>query len=322
MRCRLSDRNLLNLGIRKQNAQSMKSYTLFQEYIWLVSIISRSHRISLNEINHKWQRSELSGGLPMPRTTFNRHKAAIEDIFGILIECDVHDDYRYHIANPEALGDDSIQNWMMNTLSVNNILSENKEVHHRILLESIPSNGVHLSRFIEAMKAGKRVTINYRKYGSDEANSRTVDPYCVKLFNRRWYALVKHLQKGTLFMLAFDRIEQLEITDESFTLDKDFDAQTYFSDCYGIVRNPDSRMERIIFRAYGREAFYQRDLPFHHSQREIAAEDGYSDFEIYLRPTSDFYTPLLSRGPNIKVLEPQWLADEIKRQLIEAARLY
>lgn len=300
----------------------MKSYTLFQEYIWLVSIISRYHRISLAEINDKWQRTELSGGMSMPRTTFNRHKAAIEDIFGILIECDAHDDYKYFITNPEALEDNSIQNWMMSTLSVNNLLAENKEVHHRILLESIPSNGAYLGKIIDAMKAGKRISVTYRKYGSGEASTRTVDPYCVKLFNRRWYALVKHLQKGTLFMLALDRIEQLEITGESFTLDKDFDAQTYFSDCYGIVRNPDSRMERIVFRAYGRETFYQRDLPFHHSQREIATTDGYSDFEIYLRPTSDFYTPLLSRGANIKVLEPQWLAEEIKRQLVEAAGLY
>lgn len=300
----------------------MKSYTLFQEYIWLVSIISRYHRINLAEINEKWRRTELSGGINMSRTTFNRHKSAIEDIFGILIECDAHDEYRYFISNPDALEDNSIQNWMMNTLSVNTLLAENKEVHHRILLESIPSNGTYLSKFIDAMKMGRRVSISYHKYGADEISTRTVDPYCVKLFNRRWYALVKHLQKGTLFMMAFDRIEQLEISDERFTLDEDFDAQTYFSDCYGIVNNPDSHMERIVFRAYGRETFYQRDLPFHHSQREIATTDQYSDFEIQLRPTKDFYTPLLSRGPNIKVLEPQWLADEIKRQLNEAAGLY
>ncbi|MBQ9184488.1 MAG: hypothetical protein IJ151_01285 [Bacteroidales bacterium] len=45
-------------------------------------------------------------------------------------------------------------------------------------------------------------------------------------------------------------------------------------------------------------------------------------FELTLRPTPDFYTPLLSRGPLIKVLSPQWLADEIKKQHLEAAKLY
>ena len=77
-----------------------------------------------------------------------------------------------------------------------------------------------------------------------------------------------------------------------------------------------------LFRTYGREAFYLRDLPFHHSQREIASGEDWTDFEYWLRISNDFYTPLLSRGPNIKVLQPQWLADEIRQQLLKAAGLY
>ena len=68
--------------------------------------------------------------------------------------------------------------------------------------------------------------------------------------------------------------------------------------------------------------YYLRDLPLHHSQEEVTTEDDYSDFELTLRSTPDFYTPLFSRGPRIKVLGPQWLADEIKRQHLEAAKLY
>ena len=78
----------------------------------------------------------------------------------------------------------------------------------------------------------------------------------------------------------------------------------------------------MTIRAFGMQVYYLRDLPLHPSQEEVATEEDYSDFELTLRPTSDFYTPLLSRGPLIKVLSPQWLADEIKRQHIEAAELY
>ena len=68
--------------------------------------------------------------------------------------------------------------------------------------------------------------------------------------------------------------------------------------------------------------FYLRDLPFHHSQKEIASGEDWTDFEYWLRISNDFYTPLLSRGPNIKVPQPQWLADEIRQQLLKAAGLY
>ena len=66
----------------------MKNATLFREYVWLVNTIARADRISLVEINEQWVKTEISGGLPFARTTFNRHKDAIQDIFGIIIDCD------------------------------------------------------------------------------------------------------------------------------------------------------------------------------------------------------------------------------------------
>ncbi len=300
----------------------MRTFAIFQEYTWLVQTIHLHPLITLAEINRRWLETSMSEGIEIARTTFIRHKAAIEDIFGIIIECDRRNDNGYYIANDEVLDTSSIQNWMLSTLSVNNILSDSKSVQDRILLETIPSGGDKLTAFIDAMKSSRCVTVTYRKYGTDTITTRTIEPYCVKLFNRRWYALVKHKQKPLYYMLSFDRILNLATTDEKFTLDPDFDAESHFSDCYGIVRNPASKLETIRIRAYGREVFYLRDLPFHHSQREVASGDGWTDFEYTLRFSADFYTPLLSRGPAIKVLEPQWLVDDIKRQMKEALGRY
>ena len=69
----------------------MRTPTLFKEYIWLVNTIHRAGRISFAELNEKWQRTEMSEGIPLSRTTFNRHKDAIEEIFGIYIDCDRRD---------------------------------------------------------------------------------------------------------------------------------------------------------------------------------------------------------------------------------------
>jgi hypothetical protein len=38
----------------------------------------------------------MSEGAPLSRTTFNRHKDAIEDIFGIYIDCDRRDVCQWH----------------------------------------------------------------------------------------------------------------------------------------------------------------------------------------------------------------------------------
>lgn len=300
----------------------MKSYALFQQYIWLVNTIHSAKKITLDEINKKWVNTWISEGLPMVRSTFNRHKDAIEDMFGIYIECDKKDGFRYYIGNAEVLEEDSIQNWMLSTMSVSGMLSDSKAVHDRILLETIPSNGDNLHTFIDAMKSSNRIHLTYHRYGAEYDTEMIVDPYCVKLFNRRWYALVRFKGKDSYFLLSFDRIKSLEVTDEKFTIDEDFDAATWFKDSYGIVRNDEFKLTDVKIRAFGREVFYMRDLPLHHSQEEVETAEGYSDFVVKLRPTADFFTPLLSRGAQIKVLEPQWLADEIKAQHQAAAELY
>ena len=122
----------------------MTAPALFKEYIWLVNTIHHAGRISLRDINKKWMRTEMSGGVELARTTFNRHKEAIEDIFGIFIDCNRRDGYRYYIGNENALREDSVQNWMLSTLTVNNIIGESLNLQHRIVLENIPSDGEYL----------------------------------------------------------------------------------------------------------------------------------------------------------------------------------
>lgn len=300
----------------------MKSYALFQEYIWLVNTIHRAGKITLEEINRKWVETDMSEGLPMVRSTFNRHKDAIQDMFGIYIECDRKDGFRYYIGNAEVLEEDTIQNWMLSTLSVNSVLSESKAVSGRIILESIPSDGENLHRFIDAMKRGVRIKVAYRRYASEYETTMLVEPCLVKLFSKRWYGLVKSLKHGNYFLLSFDRIKGIEPTQDKFTLEEDFDPATWFSSCYGIVRDEDIPVQTVRIRAFGEEVYYLRDLPMHQSQKEVETTDKWSDFELKLRPTGDFYTPLMSRGPLIRVMEPQWLVDEIRSQHEEAARLY
>ena len=150
-----------------------------------------------------------------------------------------------------------------------------------------------------------------------------LDPFFVRLFNRRWYGLVKFPEPtGNLFTLAFDRIVSLEVIDEKFVYPKDFDSAGWFRNCYGIVRDSGVPVEKVMIRAFGREVNYLRDLPLHSSQIEVEKAGDYSDFQLTLSPTADFFSPLLARGAAIKILEPEWLADEIKKAHEAALDLY
>ncbi len=300
----------------------MQSTQIFKEYIWLVNAIYKHKRISLREINKLWVETEMSGGLPLPRTTFNRHKDAIEDIFGLYIECDFRDHFKYYIGNAHVLEEDSIQNWMLSTLLVNNIISENKSVHNRIVLESIPSNGEYLQTVIDAMKKNTMVRFTYHKYSSTETTDNIVEPYLVKLFHRRWYMICRYPETSQFRTFSFDRMLNLESSDIHFKMDKKFEAIEYFEDCFGIVKDDETPVERVVVRAYEKERYYLRDLPLHPTQRLINRGDGFVDYECKLKPTLDFMGYLLSRGSFVKVIAPQWVADKVKQMHMDATKRY
>ena len=283
---------------------------LFREYIWLVNTVYKARKISLSEINDKWIETEMSGGVEFSRTTFHRHKIAIEEMFGIYIDCDRKDGFKYYIGNEYVLQENSVQNWMLSTLSVSSLLAESMSLNERILLENVPSGGEKLNMLIKAMKESRKISITYRRYGGHATRTFDIEPYCVKLFGQRWYLLGRFADRG-FATFSLDRMLEVEMNDEKFKFDEDFDAASYFSECFGVMLDEKSKPERIVIRAYGYEPYYLRDLPLHHSQREIQSTEEYCDFELRLKVTSDFKAKLLSRGEWIEILEPKSLAEEI-----------
>jgi len=299
----------------------MATTTQYREFIWLIETIKRARRITFAELSQKWAESDFGGGIPLSRTTFNRHRDAVLDMFGIIIECDRINGYEYYIANQEVLKENTVQNWLLTTLSVSNLLTESLSIQNRILLENIPSGGAVLQTVIKAMKDGFMISAEYRRYGVAEPKKFLMSPYCVKLFRQRWYALCRH-RNGFFGVFSLDRFLRVELSEQRFEIDPDFDAAEYFSECFGIVSEVNAPAIPIIVRAFDSERYFLRDLPLHHTQREIATTDDYSDFEIVMRPTFDFSAHILSRGIMLKVIEPQWLANEIRDMHRAAAEMY
>ena len=114
----------------------------------------------------------------------------------------------------------------------------------------------------------------------------------------------------------------MSLTDDKFQMDPNFNAQAYFEECFGVLVNDDTVAQRIVIRVFGDERFYVRDLPIHKSQHEIGQGEGYTDFELFMRPTVDLSTHFVSRSFLIKILEPQWLADEVYHMHQQAVQMY
>ena len=300
----------------------MKASEIFKQYIWLTDTIYRSGGISLQELNERWVRTEMSGGVPMTRMTFNRHKMAIEEIFGLCIECQRKGGYYYYIENEEVLKNNNLQDWLLDSLSISNMLMESGSLKDRIMLENIPAGKEYLQPIINAMKQDYKLMMTYRKFGQTTGYTITVEPYAIKVFKQRWYLLAKDNKRETPTIYALDRILALEETEESFVYPSDFDTELFFKDYYGVLCSTKDKAQKIVIRTYPPFTNYLRTLPLHHSQKEVNTTPDYADFEFYLRPTFDFRQELLSQCNEVEVLKPAKLREEMKEMIGKMLELY
>ena len=295
---------------------------LFNRYIWLIDTIYRAGKITFEEINKRWLRTEMSNGEEIPLRTFHNHRKAIETMFDINIECNKRAGYYYYIENADDIDKDKIKKWLLNTFAINNLANESHRLKQRILFEDIPSGKQYLSSIIEAMLENRIIEITYQSYWKEKPNTFNIEPYCLKVFKQRWYIVARSPYYDTIMIYALDRIHKLQITDIPFVYSSNFDPQSYFDFSFGIIVDENCDTEKIRIKIYGKKCQYIKALPLHHSQSEVEATNSYSVFEYLLKPTYDFCQELLSHGDEIEILSPISLREQIKEIVKNMSKYY
>lgn len=310
---------------------------LISKYIWLAQVISGAggRGLSLEEITGKYERRF---GAPYSRRTFNNHRAAVYEVFGIPIICD-RSTNRYSIPYGEdAMDGDSSVKWLVDTFTVKNALDLGKErLSGRVSVEDAPSGEKFLSAIMMAMENGVEVEIEYAKYSSSSPETLHVRPYAVKEHERRWYLIgychersmdgkrIRHDSDMKAWRVyGLDRIHSLRETSVGFTVPKDFDVDLCFASSYGTYLPKDGEKSVTVrIWANDKESNYLRDLPLHRSQKdEGPAKDGGRTFSFRLIPNENFIMDLCKMGPRIKVLEPAEVREMVARELREASKYY
>lgn len=303
--------------------QSSKTATseLLTRYIWLATTIYSAGKISYEDISQKWHDSCLNNSKSkLPARTFHAHRKAVEELFDIDIRCDKGDGFLYYIDNSDDFEKGCLRRWLMDTLAVSNELRESKSMRDRILLEDIPSGMNYLTDIIDAIKQNETLELTHRSFHRDAEYSFLMEPYCIKLSGQRWYVLGHNKDIDSIRVYALDRLTGCKAAGTRFNMPADFDCAAFFSDYFGVYVDPNVKIETVKIMVDLFNSNYIRSLPLHHSQKEIERRDDGSTFEYIIRPTVDFIDKLVSMSSYARVLEPQWLADEVKKKIDEIKR--
>lgn len=307
---------------------------LIGKYIWLVQslIAAGGGGMTFKELNEKYSRWF---GQAYSRRTFNNHRLAVADLFGIDIDCD-RSTNRYFIPySGDVLDNNESIGWLVNTFTVNSLLSLGKErLSGRVSVEEIPSGQKYLTAIMQAMEDGKELEIVYGKYSSDSSETLHVQPFAVKEHEKRWYLVAFcHERAGAdrrnddinaWRVYGLDRITSLQVTDVSFRMPKDFDVDGIFSQSYGIYfPKAGQKPVTIRFKVTDEEARYLRDLPIHRSQvEENAAKGDGRIFRIRVIPNRNLTMEFCRHAGRLEVIEPEEVRLSVKEELEKAYKQY
>lgn len=295
---------------------------LFSRYVWLLETIHRAGKITFEEINARRLRSELSGGETLSLRTFHHHRDAIEELFDINIECIKRGGYCYYIEDTEELEKGCVRKWLLNSFAVDNLIVESRKLKSRILLEEVPSGKRYLIPLIEAMRDGMIVEVDYQSFRQQVPANFEIEPYCLKLFRQRWYVVARSPHYNRVMIYSLDRILDLEVSEKTFYYPEEFNPQSYFDACFGIVADDDIGIETVQLKVYAPQDKYFDALPLHHSQRTVEVTEGHTVYEYRIRPTYDFVQELLSHGADVEVLQPSLLRSRLGDIAKEMVALY
>ena len=294
---------------------------LLQKYLWLVQTFIRAgeNGLSLEDITDKW---EMRFDTSYSRRTFNNHRAAVEEVFGISIGCN-RSTNRYFIKSGEDLADDNGESaWLINSFTVNNMLRLSKEkLMGRVSVEDIPSGHLYLTQVMEAMTENLEVIIDYHKYTSSESETLTIHPYAVKEYAKRWYIVAYSVDRKGIRVYGLDRVKDMKVTGKRFKMKEGFDVDEIFSTSFGIYL-PNGKGQIIKFKVSEKEAKFLRDLPIHRSQEEVGKDGESVIFSIFVCPDKNLIMEICKHGNRIEVISPIEVREAVKEELTKALEQY
>ena len=294
--------------------------------LWVLDTIYRTGGISYKDLSDRWDIEHGDEMGKLSNSTFRAYIDLLQDLFDVNIDCIASDGYKYRITSEHDLDGHQAKSWLLSAFAVNNVLRSNRALEDRVLYEDIPSGEKHLLPILDAMRMGCEMDILYASFCRSEPLRHHVQPYAVKVNQRRWYLLARNPNGGEPYHLSLDRMVEVEMTNETFTIDPTFDIDAYYDAAFGVITNMEEEydIEQVRIKVYNNyhRADYLRTLPLHKSQIIVESTPVYTIFDYRLRPTDDFLSAILSFGGDAEVLSPPWYRDYVREEIKRMSQRY
>jgi predicted DNA-binding transcriptional regulator YafY len=188
--------------------------------------------------------------------------------------------------------------------------------------EKMPSaKGIeHFDTLYNAILKQQTLLISYQGFGKP-ASEHVFHPYLLKEYKFRWYVLGYSDRRRSKVVLALDRIENIAPKKLRYKPYRGQDIQSYFEHTLGVTINATGVKEIRLWFSVA-QGHYLKTQPLH-AKQEIVSDDATGlVISVRLIPNYELLQTLLSFGPEVKVLGPAQVRDDLKAMVQKTLDLY
>lgn len=292
-----------------------------KRYSLILEKTSRNHYPSFERIKDYL----FDHGFEISSRTIQRDIEQIRNEFGISILYD-RDRNGYYLDEENSINIDSFLRFLeiMNTADLlAETLRDSRDNLDYIQFESaIRLRGIeNLKPLLKAIKLRREITFIHESYQSEKRSKYAVKPYLLKEYQRRWYLVAFVPNYNDMRVFGIDRIYELEVTKKVFSDNLDTDPATLFRNTIGVTYSV-NQLEEVILSVDPLQGKYIQSLPLHPSQEIVAGSEDQLVVKLRVIPNLEFCQKILMFGDRVTILQPKWLADEVKTILKKALNKY
>ena len=190
----------------------------------------------------------------------------------------------------------------------------------RILRVASRPPGEFFQNVASALAQRRRLAVTYFKRGEEQLSERELSPQRLLHYRDNWYLEAWcHLRHG-LRTFALDSIRKAYLLDIPAEEVPEQQLQAHSSDAYGIFSGSAKKTATLLFQS-GRARWVAAER-WHPEQQSRWLDDGRYELKIPFSHTPELIMDILKYGPDVEVLAPMALREEVAHRLRQAVENY
>lgn len=170
----------------------------------------------------------------------------------------------------------------------------------------------------DAYSMKKKVEIGYKSIKSG-VSERILHPYGIYNYEGDTYLIAYCEKRKEVRDFKVCRISKMEILDDDYIIDKEFDIHEYTKNSIGNFKGEELEIHLIIREPFATIVSEKR---WSSKQSIKELEDGSIDFKARMMGYEQIKSWILGMGPSVTVVSPQKLVDDIKEDIKKMMNTY